>query len=100
MVAAVIEQFSENPATSDSYSKVINERHFQRLKGLLEASPNRVERVGGLDQCIAARDYIPPTIVTGVGPDERLMQEEIFGPILPVLSVRDYREAIAFINKR
>lgn len=39
-------------------------------------------------------------MVTGVRPGDKLMQEEIFGPILPVLSVRDHKEAIEFINNR
>ena len=100
MVSTVREQYSDDPATSDSYCRIVNQRHFQRLQDLLEASPKREERLGGLTHCNKEQNYIPPTIVTGIEADERLMQEEIFGPILPVLAVKDHLEAIDFINKR
>lgn len=98
MAATVVEQYSENPAMSDSYSRVVSDRHFQRLSDLLDGSPNRKVVCGG--QPDREDRYIAPTILTGVDPDDKLMQEEIFGPILPVLAVRDHREAIDFINAR
>ena len=44
--------------------------------------------------------YISPTVMTGVKSDDRVMQEEIFGPVLPIITVQDHNEAIDFINSR
>ena len=44
--------------------------------------------------------FISPTIMTNVTKDDRVMQEEIFGPILPIITVNNYKEAIEFINER
>ncbi|XP_067941349.1 aldehyde dehydrogenase, dimeric NADP-preferring-like isoform X2 [Watersipora subatra] len=98
MIATVNEQFSLNPALSDSYGRIVSERQFDRLIGLMEASPNRQVRLGG--ESDKGSKFIAPTILTGITPNDRLMQEEIFGPILPVLRVKNHTEAIEFINKR
>lgn len=80
--------------TSDSYGRIVTERHFDRLVGLLEGT----EIVFGGD---SKRDekYIAPTIVRAT-PDHRIMQEEIFGPILVVVAVKNVKEAVDFINAR
>lgn len=44
--------------------------------------------------------YIAPTVLFGVSPQEKIMQEEIFGPLLPFITVKDHNEAIEFINSR
>ena len=54
--------------------------------------------VGG--ELVQGERYIAPTIVRNVRPDAKIMSEEIFGPILPVLTVKDVDEAIAFVNER
>jgi aldehyde dehydrogenase (NAD+) len=80
------------------YGKIVNAKHFERLVGLIEA--------GGYDSKItngspdAAVRYVPPTILRGVSPDAKVMQEEIFGPILPIVPVQDVDEAISFVNAR
>ena len=55
---------------------------------------------GGAASADATQRYLPPTIVRGVSPDAPLMQEEIFGPILPVISVPSIDSAISFVNQR
>ena len=87
--------FGDDPAASPAYGRIINERHFDRLAGLLE-SGHAV--VGGQHD----RDdkFIAPTVLTDVAPDAPVMQQEIFGPILPIIDVPDVDAAITFINDR
>ncbi|MBE8516760.1 aldehyde dehydrogenase family protein [Amycolatopsis sp. H6(2020)] len=87
--------YGDDPAASPAYGRIINERHFDRLAGLLE-SGHAV--VGG--QHDRAGKFIAPTVLTDVEPDAPVMQQEIFGPILPIIDVPDVDAAIAFITAR
>lgn len=91
---AVTEMFGDDPQTSDSYGRIVNDRHFERLAGYIGSGDIAV---GG--QTDAASKYIAPTVLTGVSPDSPVMQGEIFGPVLPVLQTGDLESAIKFINK-
>ncbi|WP_055614503.1 aldehyde dehydrogenase family protein [Streptomyces phaeochromogenes] len=93
--AAVEAQFGTTPQTSAGFGRIINERHFDRLTRLLDSGQ---VAVGGQHD----RDdlFIAPTVLTDVDPASPVMQEEIFGPILPVVEVEDLDAAIAFINER
>ncbi|XP_044618308.1 aldehyde dehydrogenase family 3 member B2 isoform X1 [Equus asinus] len=87
--------FGEDPRSSPNLGRIINDKHFQRLQGLLGCG--RVAIGGQSDQ----RDrYIAPTVLVDVQETEPVMQEEIFGPILPIVNVRSLDEAIDFINRR
>uniref|UniRef100_A0A161N9E2 Aldehyde dehydrogenase n=1 Tax=Triatoma infestans TaxID=30076 RepID=A0A161N9E2_TRIIF len=87
--------FGDDTAKSPDYCRIINDNHFKRLTNLLE---NCEIAVGGkLDQ---NDRFISPTIITNVKPNHAIMQEEIFGPILPILTVESPYEAIHFINER
>src|SRR5699024_7033286 len=80
---------------SADYCKIINRRHFDRLERLLD---NGEVVIGGrVDQ---ARCRIEPTVMTGVSSSSPLMQDEIFGPILPLIEVDGLEDAIAFIRRR
>jgi len=96
-VAAFYGQDPEQRRRNPDYPRIVNERHHARLRGLLAASPGQI-RVGG--QWDAADRYFAPTVITGVAPEAPLMQEEIFGPILPVLTCPDLEAAAAFVNAR
>src|SRR5207253_952782 len=74
--------------------------HFRRLKGLLDGGGYAECVTGGVASANAAQRYLPPTIVRGVSPDAPVMQEEIFGPILPVIAVPSIESAISFVNQR
>ncbi|WP_257304128.1 aldehyde dehydrogenase family protein [Geothrix campi] len=82
---------------SPDLARIINDRHFTRLQSLLSGSAAQIAFGGATD---AASRYIEPTILTGVDPASPVMQEEIFGPLLPVLKVRDMADAVAFVNAR
>jgi aldehyde dehydrogenase (NAD+) len=77
--------------------RIVNERQFDRLRGYLVATEGRVVTGGTSD---ATELTMEPTIVADPSPDEPLMTEEIFGPILPVLTYSDLEEAIDFVNGR
>lgn len=95
LAAAVAELFGPDPRRSPDLGRIINTAHFDRLTGLLDSGT--ILAGGGRDR----EDlYLEPTILTDVSPDSAVMQEEIFGPILPVLTVKDLAAALAFINAR
>ena len=77
--------------------RIVNERHFNRLTAALAATQGKVAIGGGSD---ASKLNIQPTVVVEPATDEPLMTDEIFGPILPVLTVQNLDEAITFVNSR
>ncbi|MGP4002305.1 aldehyde dehydrogenase family protein [Streptomyces sp. 8N706] len=99
LVAALAEaveiRYGRDPQTSDTYGRIVNERHFDRIAALLSSGP--IAFGGETDR---ADRYIAPTVLADVKPDAPVMREEIFGPVLPILTVADLDEAISFINDR
>jgi aldehyde dehydrogenase (NAD+) len=77
--------------------RIVNERHFNRLTTALAATKGEVAIGGGSD---ASNLNIQPTVVVDPAVDEPLMTDEIFGPILPVVTVQNISEAIEFVNSR
>ena len=90
---AIITFFSKDPATDYSYGKIINEKQFNRLLSYL--SSGKIIHGGSHD---INKLYIEPTIMENVSPDSPIMKDEIFGPILPVLSFDSFDEAKAIID--
>ncbi|MEC4017581.1 aldehyde dehydrogenase family protein [Streptomyces sp. H27-D2] len=95
LAEAVRAMYGAEPAVSESYGRIVNERHFDRLTGLLDSG----RAVVGGDHDRTTR-YIAPTVLADVSPDAPVMREEIFGPILPIVPVPDLDAALAFINER
>ncbi|WP_116368051.1 coniferyl aldehyde dehydrogenase [Parahaliea mediterranea] len=99
-VATMYPKLLDNP----QYTSVVNERHFERLQGYLKEAEERGVKVMPLNP--ANEDFsqqqgtrkIPPTLVPEPADDLKLMQEEIFGPLLPIRTYRDFDETIAFVN--
>jgi aldehyde dehydrogenase (NAD+) len=89
-----------NPAQSPDYCRMINQRHFERVSRLIDDAAARGAAIVTGGERDAAQKFIAPTLLTGVGADALVMQEEIFGPVLPVISYRDLAEPIATINAR
>ncbi|MBA2281061.1 MAG: aldehyde dehydrogenase family protein [Acidimicrobiia bacterium] len=98
----VHDAFGADPARSDSYGRIVNERHLGRLRGLLDAEGSGAVVTGGpAPGGVAGGDrYLAPTVVVEPDPGGPLMSEEIFGPILPVLAVDGPQGAIDFVNAR
>ncbi|XP_034723325.1 aldehyde dehydrogenase, dimeric NADP-preferring-like isoform X1 [Etheostoma cragini] len=91
----LLEFYGADPKCSPDYGRIINQRHFNRIMGLMEGY---TPVVGG--QSDASQRYIAPTVLKDVPPHSRMMQEEIFGPLLPIVAVSDMDDAIRFINER
>ena len=77
--------------------RIVNERHFNRLTAAIAATKGTVALGGGSD---AATLTIEPTVVVDPDPAEPLMTDEIFGPILPILTVANLEEAVDYVNSR
>lgn len=99
-MATEIQRFyGEDPLASPDLGAIVNPAQFERLQGLLEGARQRGQvLVGG--RCDPARRRLEPTLVAVVSADDPLMQEEIFGPILPVLTVAGLEEALAQVRQR
>lgn len=93
--SAITEFYGDDAKQSPDYGRIINERHHERLVGLLESGS--VAHGGQHD---VSEKYFEPTILTDVGPDSKAMADEIFGPILPILRINSIDEAIDFVNDR
>lgn len=87
--------FGENPATNEFYPKIIHQAAVTRLAGYLQEG----KIVCGGDYNIENK-YVEPAILTDVSVESRVMQEEIFGPILPLFTFTDLEEVVLFINNR
>ncbi len=97
IVDVIRTHYGTNPLSSPDLAAVVNERHLARLRGLL-TDHGGVIATGGNHDAVTRR--FAPTVVVDPTPDSALMADEIFGPILPVLSVEDLDAAIRFVNDR
>jgi aldehyde dehydrogenase (NAD+) len=87
--------FGKDPAESKSYDRIINQKHFDRLQKLLQGT-NVI--YGG--ESNEADLYIAPTLIDNVKTSDPIMQEEIFGPLLPILTYQSFDEVVQYINSR
>jgi acyl-CoA reductase-like NAD-dependent aldehyde dehydrogenase len=87
--------YGDDPKDAESYARIITDQHFNRLAGLMKGGT--IASGGVLD---ASQRYISPTLITSPDPDSELMKEEIFGPLLPILTYKNIEEVSAFINGR
>ncbi len=92
---AVYHMLGENPLSNAELPRIVNQRHFVRIMGLMRGA---TAAVGGQGDAETLR--IAPTLLTDITPDSPCMQEEIFGPVLPVLTYTKLAEAEAFVLSR
>ncbi len=90
---SITQFYGEDPSKSPDYARIVNERHHKRLVGLLDSGD---VYAGG--QHDMNDKYIAPTILVNTPLDSPVMQEEIFGPVLPVLEVSSIDEVIDYVN--
>ena len=96
--AAVHGFFGDDPSASPDFGRIVNGRHFARIRALVDGEGAGTPAFGGRHD--EGARYIEPCALVGVDPSARIMQEEIFGPVLPILGVDGVDEAIRFINDR
>jgi aldehyde dehydrogenase (NAD+) len=85
---------------SPHYARIVNEKHFSRLNDLVQDAIARGAKPELTGLVNASDRLMHPIILTGVSPDAHIMEEEIFGPVLPVLPYNTLHEAIQFINQK
>lgn len=95
MRKSIKKMFGDDPIANRDFSKIVNKKHYDRLKALLD---HENVCIGG--QYSEALNKIAPAIIDGVSEDSPLMQNEIFGPLLPVITYDSLEEAKQFILKR
>lgn len=91
------EFYGQNIQQSPDYGRIVNLKHYRRLTSLLNSAQMNIVFGGHSDE---DERYIEPTLLDHVTNDSAIMQEEIFGPILPILTYQSLDEAIAFIHQR
>lgn len=96
MQNAIIKFFGKDASKSDSFCRIINEKHFHRLKTILEKDQEYIIYGGNTEK---ANRYIGPTLLDLPSVDAASMQEELFGPILPILTYHSLNGAIETIRK-
>lgn len=103
-IQACIEQLSHaygvRPDRSADYGRIVNSGHFDRLKGLIDEALDRGARLLAGGESDPGERYIAPTLLLQPQADSAIMQEEIFGPVLPILTYRDVAQVIEAINAR
>ena len=92
---SIREMFGDDPEQSDSYGRIINDRHFERICNFMNHGH---VAIGGRENAITR--YIEPTVLTDVPLESAAMQEEIFGPVLPIVRADNLDSAIRFIRER
>ena len=101
-VAQMYPRILDNP----QYTSVINERHFQRLNGYLAEASERGQKIIPINP--AKEDFsaqqgtlkIPPTLISEPADDLKMMEEELFGPLLPIRTYNNFEETISYINSK
>ena len=93
MKSTLLEMFGENPQESDYYPRIINNKAMKRLVGLMEKG--RILHGGKVD---LEDKFIEPTLIDSLNLDDPIMQEEIFGPILPIFTFENIDKPINYIN--
>lgn len=89
---AIVSLYGEDPSRSDDFTRIINNEHFERLAALLHDGTTVIGGETDASQC-----YIAPTVLSEITWNDPIMKDEIFGPILPVLTFSDVDDAIAQI---
>ncbi|KAF9357171.1 Aldehyde dehydrogenase [Mortierella sp. AD094] len=92
------DMFGVDPQTSADYGRIINNRQFQRLSNLLSERQSGDVVIGG--KLEEKELYIAPTVLTNVSRDDKIMEDEIFGPILPIIRITDVDDAIEYMNSK
>lgn len=87
--------YGDETNKSLDFGRIINDAHFQRIQKLLKSGS---VAIGG--NILPSERYIEPTVLVDVKPTDPVMMEEIFGPVLPIITIGNLHDAITFINKR
>ncbi|HLV14371.1 MAG TPA: aldehyde dehydrogenase family protein [Xanthomarina sp.] len=96
----VTQFYSENAESSESYCRIVNRRHFDRLVSYIEEAKGNESNLASGGTYNAEDNFIEPTLVFNAPEDSKLMEEEVFGPILPIKTYETIAEAVSYINSK
>lgn len=99
----VMDMFGEGDAITErspNYSRIVNDRHFLRIHELIQDAIQRGAAVDSYGTANAAERFLPPVILSQVPAESRIMEEEIFGPVLPVMTFTSAAEVIRSVNSK
>jgi aldehyde dehydrogenase (NAD+) len=91
--------YGTDVSASPDYCRIVNNRHFERVKGIIDDAVDKGAKIAIGGNSISSENFIEPTVVSHVDTGMRIMQEEIFGPVLPVMEFSEIEEVSAYINK-
>ncbi len=94
------QNFGDNPQQSPDLCRIVNNKHFHRIKRILDDAVSQGAKIEAGGQVYEGENYIAPTVLSNVPVGAQVLEEEIFGPLLPLIKYRDINEALAFINAR
>jgi acyl-CoA reductase-like NAD-dependent aldehyde dehydrogenase len=97
MKAALEEFYGKDIQKSRDFCRIVNKNHFKRLKDLIESAGGEKVIGGELNE---EDRFIPPTVILRPDENSRILKDEIFGPVLPILTVNSIDEAIRYVNER
>lgn len=89
----IVRQYGEKPLNNPNFGKIINQKHFERILGLID--PEKVAHGGASD---ASTLKIEPTVLDNISLSDPVMQQEIFGPVMPIITFSELDEAISIIR--
>ncbi len=96
--ARVNKIFGDKPEQSPDLGRIVNSRHYQRIKGLYDDAISRGAKLEFGGEFDAEQNFISPTALSNVPLDSKIMEEEIFGPILPVITYKTPQDALNIID--
>lgn len=95
-ICKINEFYGDNPKESKDYGKIVNERHMNRLKNIIEIDKKKIVYGGKIDM---EDRYIEPTIISNVDMNDACMQDEIFGPIMPIIKYKTIEDIKSYIRR-
>jgi aldehyde dehydrogenase (NAD+) len=97
--AAITKMYGQDAQASPDYCRMVNEKHFSRVKRLIDDATSKGARIAAGGAVETGDKFIAPTLLTNVSETAEIMAEEIFGPVLPLISYSDVSVPISYINK-
>ena len=94
------EHYGEKPEEVPEYCRIINERHFGRIKDLMDDAVAKGAKIATGGSTDEKENFITPTLLTDVPGEAKIMQEEIFGPVLPILTFSNIKEPVDYIQTK
>ena len=98
MKESITKSFGTDPHASPDMARIVNNKNLLRVKGLLDDAVRSGAKIEVGGESVESENYIAPTVLTNVSLDSKIMQEEIFGPVLPVVTYKNLDEAMAIVN--